>query len=78
MKRTQAMWFIEYQFPRSSMLGASTAASTRRACLQNELDRQLDGLEGEARSHAWDRFHARERSGQIRAVRVAVSWEASR
>ena len=78
MTRTQAMWFIEYRFPRSSMLGANTGAPTRRACLQNELDRQLDGLEGEARSHAWDRFVARTRSGQIRAVRVVVSWEASR
>lgn len=79
MKRTQLQWFIEHRPARGhAWLNAGSGAYTKRECLQAELNRCLEPWPEKHRGEAYDRFQKRKRDGLVRAVRVQMTWEASK
>lgn len=81
MKRTQLQWFIEYRTRRGHpWLNSISGAQTKRGCLQEELDRTLAPWTKNSAEwlNAYDRFQRRKFNGEIRAVRVEMTWETDR
>lgn len=75
--KTQIAWMIERGTKRSRWLDPSTTTTRRRGCIQREFDRVLSIYDGhqEKRHSAYLNLTRRFDSGELRVVKVTLTWE---